>query len=1255
MEIRLQHAFGSAAGLEIRDSVVFAEEGLLMYPVGRLLAVRDVQTGETHFIIPEENVMGVSAMTLGITGTQRLVAVAELATNKTPPQINIRECVKSSNFKSRCRLSHPELESQAYLSVAFSADLRVVAAAGGSPDFQAVLWDVRKTVIITHCKLPSIATRISLCPTGPLTVSTSGPNHIRLWRIKEKTFHAIPSDLDQGANYTDHVWTDSDTLVAVTSGGEACIVKDGSTIQCITGLFGQTETEDTMGAACLTFFSKGFLVGSDRGIIALWEKADFDLQPTSTDIFNLIRTWNTGRVQSLASLSFSPSEDLVGISFKNNDIGVCSLTQVYQLSTEVPVTIYCYGFHYGPLIGLDIAAHRPLIATCSQLDSSVRIWNYLTNKCELAKKLYVIETDKEENSRQLYSLGFHPNGYILALGFLDKVRVFHVLYDELRLFRDVAVKSASRIKFSNGGHQMALISLKSVHIVSAVSFEVTHILRDHSSPVQDIAYNPTDSRLVSVGLDGKLFEYETLEYGKVKEMQRRSGLFTAVTYVANNVILACGSEVAGYFIQEIHAMDDTRETAISMDIRQLMYVHSAAGNVVICGNGDGRLEAFKEFPTVFYRSEAHRGAITKLASSFDGKYLFTVGEDGVLFKYVIGFARKIRAGDRVERTSLVDEQLADVILLKRSQLDEFRNSQDQAKFEMEAIRQKQDFVNQQLESKLHSELQLKEAKLSQELRAAENRLEMLKKQKDSQEHEYVVNRINVESAHIKRVEEVERLYEAKLHLEDEQIRQLEQDKLELKQFYERQISQNLHKHEQIVQQLASDFQSGLKQAHEEYENSHKSIEYLKMRYEERLNQMDDEHEKEITELTAKFEKLVAEKNVEIGKLDTDNKKFKSEQKAFEEEKIQLRTLESEREREIESLREELKRKTQQLKVSEAARKEISETLEKKEHKLYEYKFQLKDLKKVKNVLKEGKTEVVKQLQPKDREIGELKLQLMNVGQELELLQRTKEHYKMTVEQQKLLISQLRGEIKSVKSMLEKKEKKLRDLLDDIHRKVGGADKAGKELLELFHTYVEEEPLTKEDPESIAEMRRHVAHLELSMAGLRESKSKLGNRMKADARKRTLENSQLIQELNKLRGDKHELELKTKMLEQQVKGFSAQLSRMEDETQKLATSGLHMMSTTSLQPPTTFKPRATSAHPLKRSLGQLHKGSSFDKKAFNLMDKQRIVELENELEVKKDHLFALTMEITHLRSQLTKPAVSEQASFSLLPRDRNESP
>jgi hypothetical protein len=45
----------------------------------------------------------------------------------------------------------------------------------------------------------------------------------------------------------------------------------------------------------------------------------------------------------------------------------------------------------------------------------------------------------------------HPSGYYMAAGFIDRIRIMHILHDELRDFRHLPIKGCNKMKFSTGG------------------------------------------------------------------------------------------------------------------------------------------------------------------------------------------------------------------------------------------------------------------------------------------------------------------------------------------------------------------------------------------------------------------------------------------------------------------------------------------------------------------------------------------------------------------------------------------------------------------------------------------------------------------------------------------------------------------------------------------------------------------------------------------------------------------------------------
>lgn len=52
----------------------------------------------------------------------------------------------------------------------------------------------------------------------------------------------------------------------------------------------------------------------------------------------------------------------------------------------------------------------------------------------MARKFHVDEGENKDiqDINPLCSVGFHPSGYYLAAGFIDKLRIYHVLHSALK-------------------------------------------------------------------------------------------------------------------------------------------------------------------------------------------------------------------------------------------------------------------------------------------------------------------------------------------------------------------------------------------------------------------------------------------------------------------------------------------------------------------------------------------------------------------------------------------------------------------------------------------------------------------------------------------------------------------------------------------------------------------------------------------------------------------------------------------------------
>lgn len=107
------------------------------------------------------------------------------------------------------------------------------------------------------------------------------------------------------------------------------------------------------------------------------------------------------------------------------------------------------GWHSAAISCIDVAVQRPLLMTASKQDSTVRLWNYQTGICELAREFYVHEDSAiRAQAKPLVAIALHPSGYQCAIAFIDKVLIHNILHDELRTYHKLECPNAYIIKYS---------------------------------------------------------------------------------------------------------------------------------------------------------------------------------------------------------------------------------------------------------------------------------------------------------------------------------------------------------------------------------------------------------------------------------------------------------------------------------------------------------------------------------------------------------------------------------------------------------------------------------------------------------------------------------------------------------------------------------------------------------------------------------------------------------------------------------------
>jgi regulator of replication initiation timing len=140
----------------------------------------------------------------------------------------------------------------------------------------------------------------------------------------------------------------------------------------------------------------------------------------------------------------------------------------------------------------------------------------------------------------------------------------------------------------------------------------------------------------------------------------------------------------------------------------------------------------------------------------------------------------------------------------------------------------------------------------------------------------------------------------------------------------------------------------------------------------------------------------------------------------------------------------------------------------------------------------------------------------------------------------------------------------------------------------------------------------------------------------------MENSTLIEEINQLRQDKKRRDQEVSNLRNKVKSLSGALAIRERTTQ--GSVGQQSAGLLPLPSPPPGAERASSAKQKPTPFqGRLYKGSTMESRFSALQDRQRISELQAELDEKREQNFYLKMELSQMREILAKATEVERST------------
>lgn len=118
--------------------------------------------------------------------------------------------------------------------------------------------------------------------------------------------------------------------------------------------------ESTSLVVCVRKFSKGFIIGSQAGEIAMWVRSEENNSTSGKDAYDFIRRIapSATKNQKILGLSFSNNEDSIIVALSNNNIGLLNVKSIglnEDTTRDVKFELVCKGFHSAAISSVDVA------------------------------------------------------------------------------------------------------------------------------------------------------------------------------------------------------------------------------------------------------------------------------------------------------------------------------------------------------------------------------------------------------------------------------------------------------------------------------------------------------------------------------------------------------------------------------------------------------------------------------------------------------------------------------------------------------------------------------------------------------------------------------------------------------------------------------------------------------------------------------------------------------------------------------------
>ncbi|GMH45741.1 hypothetical protein BSKO_13704 [Bryopsis sp. KO-2023] len=1090
-----RHVFGFRG--DVRDNIYYVEDGTAVFPVGHNVALYHVESRMQKLIPGSVESEGIT--TIAVSSNKRHLAVAERADKGMITIFDLQ------TLKRRKVLVSVDAGSKEYVSLSFSHDGKLLAAQGGAPEWNLLLWLWEKSKVASTIKTTNQqGNPVYHClfsPSETSIVSVIGQNILKTFKTVDGHLKLQPSALAKRdpQNYKCQVWmvdADKERIILGTDSGELLVIEGGEIKTTL-------SIDNSLSIESIVTHSKGFVVGHEGGVVNLFEKDEKDMfrRGKSFAIEN--------QPYKILNMAISPSEDQLACTLENNQAYTLALANTEIMKTDdMNFELLATPFHSKGILGVDTCIRKPLIATCS-MDKTIRLWNYLDKSVELVKVF----------SEEAYSVALHPTGMTILVGFADKLRLMTILMDDLRTVKEMSIRACRECKFSNGGQYYAAVNGNTVQLYNTYSCENIGNLRGHNGKVRSLHWSEDDSRLISAGMDGAVYEWRLKDFKREKENVLKGCNYTCVLSTPDSKsIYAVGSDM------KLKEMEDTQGsgTQITKEIDAGTILTEialpAGGRTLFAATQGGTVRSYK-YPLTgeFHEYKCHNGPITRLALGFDDNVLVATSEDSSLFVFDVKDKDPTRglAKREQEKTPWAEE-----VLITKSELEEKKQRMSDLELQVNELTMQTEY---QLRLKdLHMQEKVKELtdKFGGEIDGEKQKFDLLLQEKNEMELEYEEKLRAAQERGQQQLNALDSQYQQKIMAEVERYQQLVQEKELLNERWDEQNALLVESHERVIQELTEEYETKLHEEHMNLEGLQQEKEELEREFEEIKRQLEEDADREIEELKERYEQRLSQER-EVGlRLKGQNgimrKKFNALQKDIEAQKEEIKSLFDQKKelyQTIASLEKDIMGLKREI-------RERDETIGDKERRIYDLKKKNQELEKFKFVLDYKIKELKKQIEPREMEIADMKEQVKEMDSELERYHKNNANLDLTISNLKLKETALLKEIQQQQNAKNDAILLVKRFKHDLHELVQFVQfpkQLREKVKDIYHRHVHQSVQLQHIEEDIQqEYQRQREYLEKTVDGLKRKLNKEIEVHKTNTARIMQENVALIKEINELR-------------------------------------------------------------------------------------------------------------------------------------------